>query len=322
MASLFSPHAHINQWQIELLDLGWVERGLELRINLVSIIATGFLSITFVLQHHGAARAARAQKVLAVVTLAPLIFVGVVPFVTGDLPHDRLFPLLPLIRDAAGHAALGTWNAVSVTALMGAMFGAAWSTYGFEGAVCYTREFKNPGSDTYKAIVSAGLLCILVFSLVPLSFQVSLGLDRILDPSIYDGTGVALALASIVKGGILVSNLIVVMLILSLLTWLASRYVVPAFGVDGVILFFGHPSFVAILGALMLPRKVATKGSTPNSTVSLPLPPPPANIAAAYSGPNTGPHAPLHTPRHRLRFHGLWRGSTSAPMQTARTTCR
>ena len=100
---------------------------------------------------------------------------------------------------------------------MGAMFGAAWSTYGFEGAVCYTREFKNPATDTYKAILSAGLLCIFIFSLVPLSFQVSLGLNQILDPTIYDGTGVALALAKIVNGGVIISNLLIVVLILSLL---------------------------------------------------------------------------------------------------------
>ena len=217
VTSLFPAHAAINQWQIQLLDLGSVRTGLTLRINAVSIIAACFLLVTFYLQHHGAARAARAQKALAILCLLPLAYVGLVPFLTGDLPSNRLFPLLPLVRDAAGHASFGTWNAYGITLLMGAMFGAAWSTYGFEGAVCYTREFKNPATDTYKAILSAGLLCIFIFSLVPLSFQVSLGLDQILDPAIYDGTGVALALAKIVNGGVIISNLLIAVLILSLL---------------------------------------------------------------------------------------------------------
>jgi len=217
VTSLFPAHAAINQWQIRLLDLGFVRPGLTLRINAVSIIATGFLLVTFFLQHHGAARAARAQKALAIVCLTPLVLVGLMPFLTGDLPSERLFPLLPLVRDAAGHPGFGTWNAQGLTLLMGAMFGAAWTTYGFEGAVCYTREFKNPATDTYKGILAAGLLCIFIFSLVPLSFQVSLGLDQILDPSIYDGTGVAQALAKILRGGIVISNVVIVILILSLL---------------------------------------------------------------------------------------------------------
>lgn len=217
VASLFPQSAVINQWQIRLVDLGFVQPGLTLRINLVSIIATIFLLITFYLQHHGAARAARIQKVLAIVSLSPLILVGLVPLITGDLPSERLLPLLPLVRDALGHIRFGTWNAQGITVLAGAMFGAAWSTYGFEGAVCYTREFKNPAKDTYKAILAAGLLCMFIFSLVPLAFQASLGLKQLLDPTIYDGTGVALAMTRIVKGGIVISNLMIVIFILGLL---------------------------------------------------------------------------------------------------------
>jgi amino acid transporter len=100
---------------------------------------------------------------------------------------------------------------------MGSMFGAAWATYGFETAVCYTREFRNPATDTYRAIVASGALCIVTFTLVPLAFLGSLGLETLLDPSIADGTGVAFALARIVRGGVVVTNVLVVMMILALL---------------------------------------------------------------------------------------------------------
>ncbi len=217
MASLFPPDAAINHWQVPLLELGFIRPGLSLRINVVSVIAAGFLVLTFTLQHHGAARAARAQKIIGAVCLAPLILVGLVPLITGDLPADHLFPLLPLARDAAGHGHFGSWNAFGLTLLMGAMFGAAWSTYGFETAVCYTREFGDPARDTPRAIMASGLLCIVVFSLVPLAFQASLGLDGLLDPRIYDGSGVALALAHIVGGGAVMTNVFVATLILALL---------------------------------------------------------------------------------------------------------
>ena len=217
MASLFAPDAAINTWQVPLLNLGFIRDGLHLRINLVSIIASLFLLLTFVLQHHGAARAAAAQKIIGLVCLSPLILVGLVPILTGDLPSENLFPLLPFVRDAAGQMSFGTWDVMGLTLLAGAMFGAGWSTYGFETAVCYTREFSNPKKDTFKAILSAGLLCIVIFTLVPLAFQASLGLDAMLDPKIYDGSGVALALAKILGGGVLITNIFIAMLILALL---------------------------------------------------------------------------------------------------------
>lgn len=217
MASLFPADAAINTWQIPLFDLGFIRDGLHLRINAVALIAAGFLLLTFALQHHGAARAASAQKIIGLICLSPLILVGLVPLLTGDLPSENLFPLLPMLKDAAGNPGFGTWDTLGLTLLAGAMFGAGWSTYGFETAVCYTREFRNPKSDTFKAILSAGLLCVLVFTLVPLAFQASLGLEGMLDPKIYDGSGVALALGKIVGGGVVVANVMVAMLILSLL---------------------------------------------------------------------------------------------------------
>ena len=217
MASLFPADAAIRQWQLDLLPLDFVREGLHLRINLVSIIATGFLLLTFALQHHGAARAAHFQRILGIACMLPLLLVGIIPLITGDLPRENLFPLLPIVRDAAGHIGFGTWDAAGLTLLAGAMFGAGWSTYGFETAVCYTREFRDPAKDTARAIFAAGLLCMAIFTLVPLVFQASLGLEGMLDPSIYDGSGVASALARILGGGAVIGNMLIVMLILALL---------------------------------------------------------------------------------------------------------
>jgi amino acid transporter len=217
MASLFPADAAIRQWQFDLVPLDFVREGLHLRINLVSIIATGFLLLTFALQHHGAARAAQFQKILGIACMLPLLLVGIIPLITGDLPTENLFPILPIVRDAVGNIDFGTWNAAGLTLLAGAMFGAGWSTYGFETAVCYTREFRNPAKDTARALFASGLLCMAIFTLVPLVFQASLGLEGMLDPTIYDGSGVANALAKILGGGAVVGNLLIVMLVLALL---------------------------------------------------------------------------------------------------------
>jgi amino acid transporter len=217
LTSLFAPDALINTWSLVLVHLGSGPGALTLRLNAISVLGTVFLLLTFALQHRGALRAAGMQRILGVASLLPLIVIGVVPLISGDTPASHFLPILPLSRDAAGQAGFGTWNAAGWTLAMAGMFIAAWSTYGFETAVCYTREFKNPRTDTFKAILFSGMLCLAIFTLVPISFQGALGMTRLLDKDIFDGTGVGVALARMVGGGAVVTNLIVVMLVLSLL---------------------------------------------------------------------------------------------------------
>lgn len=216
LLSLFPPDAVVNTWSMTIVDLGFIKEKLSLRINATFVIGAALLLLTFAMQHRGVLKAAKLQKIMGIASLLPLLIIGIVPLVTGDAPSDRFFPLLPLAHDAAGQIIQGSWNAAGWTLAIGGMFVAAWSTYGFETAVCYTREFKDPKKDTFKAVLSAGLMMLVTCTLVPLALQGALGLDGLLDPKIYDGTGVGLALAHIVGGGAIVANIIVAMLLLSL----------------------------------------------------------------------------------------------------------
>jgi amino acid transporter len=117
---------------------------------------------------------------------------------------------------------LGEWDIPGWTLILGAMFIAAWSTYGFETAICYTSEFRDPGTDTFKAIFYSGLLCLVLFTLVPFTFQGVLGLDGMLAPSIVDGSGVAEAMGQMVGHGGWVTSLLVMMMILALMLCLMT----------------------------------------------------------------------------------------------------
>ncbi|SOE91741.1 amino acid/polyamine/organocation transporter, APC superfamily [Burkholderia sp. D7] len=234
---LFPADSLVNTWQLTLVNLGWMANGLSLRINATFILGAAILLITFAIQHRGILQAARIQMILAIAALLPLLLVGLYPIFTGDLPAQHLFPLYPLAKDAAGKVIDGAWDMSGVTLMAGGLFIAAWSTYGFETAVCYTREFRDPRRDTVKAIIYSGLLCIVFFTLVPLAFQGALGLgqlvtpevkdasgavtqaavyDGILSPGIYSGMGVAQAMGSIVHGGALVEHVLMAMLVLAL----------------------------------------------------------------------------------------------------------
>ena len=238
LSALFAPDAVINTWQITLLDLGNIKDGLVLRINATFILGAALLLSVFAVQHGGILRSAKTTMILGIIALVPLMLIGIVPLLTGDAPSANFFPLAPLAHDAAGNVIDGVWNIEGWKLMAGGLFIAAWSTYGFETAVCYTREFKNPKTDTFKAIFYSGLLCVAVFTLVPIAFQGHLGLgnmvtpavvdaagavtspavyDGMLEPSIYSGMGVAAAFSNIIGGGAFIGNLMVIMMVLALL---------------------------------------------------------------------------------------------------------
>ena len=257
---LFAPDAAINTWQLTLLDLSAIRAGLSLRINAVFILGAVILIAVKLIQDGGILRSANTTKILGISAMIPLILIGVMPILTGDLVKAHFFPLVPLAHDAIGNVSQGNWNLAGWTVIAGGMFLAAWSTYGFETAVCYTGEFKNPKTDTFKAIFYSGLLCLVVYTLVPFAFQGYLGLGELvkpavldshgaviepalyggmLAPDIYSGMGVAQVMARMVHiggtvGGAFVIVMLILALVLSLMTSMAgsSRTLYQA-SVDG-----------------------------------------------------------------------------------------
>lgn len=199
---------------------------------------SALLLVVYYIQNGGILQSAKTTMILGVAGLLPLVVIGLVAIFTGDMPSEHFFPLSPLAYDGVGNVIDGLWNLNGWVLMAGGLFIAAWSTYAFETAVCYTREFKEPEKDTFKAIFYSGLLCVAVFSLVPIAFQGKLGLgqmvtpavtnaegivtanavyDGMLSPDIYSGMGVAGVLSDILGNSALIANVVVVMLVLALL---------------------------------------------------------------------------------------------------------
>ena len=201
----------IRTWTLYSHSLGPV----GFSLNATFWIGAVLMLITFAIQHRGILGTAAVQKAVGLLVIVPLLIVGIVPILTGQINWDNYSPFVPLAAAYAPEP--GAWNVAGWTLVLGGMFIAAWSTYGFETAVCYTREFKNPATDTFKAIFYSGLLCMLLFMIVPFTFQGVLGLNGMLATPIVDGSGVADALAGMVGGGGLVKSLLVMLMILALL---------------------------------------------------------------------------------------------------------
>ncbi|MCW6511664.1 APC family permease [Lichenifustis flavocetrariae] len=201
----------LRSWTLFSHSLGPV----SFSFNMTFLIGAVLMLITFAIQHRGILGTANVQKYIGLLVVVPMLIVGVVPILMGQINFANFSPLVPLATAYAPDP--GSWNVAGWTLVLGGMFIAAWSTYGFETAVCYTSEFKNPGTDTFKAIFYSGLLCIVLYILVPFTFQGVLGLNGMLATPIVDGSGVADALAGMVGGGPLIHGLLVMLMILALM---------------------------------------------------------------------------------------------------------
>ena len=181
----------------------------NIEIGPTFFIGAALMLITFAIQHRGILGTARVQTVIGLFVVIPMLIVGIAPYFNGGVNYENYTPLVP---------PNGEWNNGGWTFFLGALFIAGWSTYAFETAVCYTREFRNPASDTKKAIIAAGILCVVLYTLVAASFQGYLGLEGMTQPGIVDGTGVAAAMGHMVGGGSqFVTHLLEMMMILALI---------------------------------------------------------------------------------------------------------
>jgi len=206
----------IRSWTLFQTTLGPV----SLSLNAAFFIGAILMLVTFAVQHRGILGTAKVQKYIGLMVIIPMVIVGVVPLFNGGVNWSNFSPLVPLATAYAPEP--GAWNIAGWTLVLGGMFIAAWSTYGFETAVCYTSEFRDPAKDTFKAIFFSGLLCLALFSLVPFTFQGVLGLNGMLATPIVDGSGVASAMAHMVGGGAIIESLLVMLMILALMLCLMT----------------------------------------------------------------------------------------------------
>ncbi|MEO1193139.1 MAG: APC family permease [Pseudomonadota bacterium] len=209
----FLPEDPARSWEIPLADLSFLKEGLLIRIDSTFLLGAVLMLICFAIQHRGISGTARLQMAMGIAVILPLLLIGLVPLFIGEVQLANLTPFTP-----GPDPATAAWDLQGWSLVIGGLFLAAWTTYGFETAICYTSELTDPKRDTLKAIVYSGLLCILVFTLVPFTFQGALGLKEMQAPGIIDGTGVAGAIAGFFGGsGGALYDLAVVLMVLAVM---------------------------------------------------------------------------------------------------------
>jgi len=176
-------------------------------VGMPFVIGAVLMLIVFAIQHRGILGTARVQMIVGLIIVIVMLIFGVVPLLQGKVVAANFTPFAPIN---------GEWNLEGWTWVLGGLFIAAWSTYAFETAICYTSEFRNPATDTFKAIFYSGLLCLVLYILVPFTFQGVLGVAGMTDPGVVAGTGVAAAMAHMVGGGPTIEGILVILMIFAL----------------------------------------------------------------------------------------------------------
>src|SRR6266478_8036190 len=110
LTGLFAPDSLINTWQITLFDLGAVKSGLTIRINATFILGAVILIAVKLIQDGGILRSANTTKIIGVSAMIPLLLIGVLPLVTGDVVKANFLPVVPIAHDAHGDVIEGAWN--------------------------------------------------------------------------------------------------------------------------------------------------------------------------------------------------------------------
>ena len=82
---LYAPDSLINTWQWTLLDLGSLKTGLSLRVNATFVLGAVILLAVKFIQDGGILRSANTTKILGISAMIPLLLIGIVPILTGDL---------------------------------------------------------------------------------------------------------------------------------------------------------------------------------------------------------------------------------------------
>lgn len=135
----------IRNWSLASFSIPFLATA---NINATFVIGGILMLIIFAIQHRGIAGTASVQKWLAMIVLIPLLIIGIYPIVSGHIVSSNVTGLVPPTAAYSGED--GAWSNGGWTLFLGGLYIAAWSTYGFETAVCYTRELKNPRTDTSR----------------------------------------------------------------------------------------------------------------------------------------------------------------------------
>ena len=152
----------------DYFELGFSGSSNTLFYLLLGVLIYGFIIIT---GRKGLEGGAKAQLVLAAITIVPILIIVMVPLFTGDFHMNN-------ITDEVVPAGW-KWDGNAILMILGCFTVAQWSAVGWESAATYGAEYKEPSKDVPKALMSCGLLCLFMYFVIAFCMYGALGISGI-----------------------------------------------------------------------------------------------------------------------------------------------
>lgn len=213
---------------------------------LVGAVIFGSLAV---INAKGLKNGARAGYILAVVSLIPLIVITIAPFITGDFHLANI--------TGSWFPTDWTWDLKHILILFGIFAMAEWSACAWETAAIYGPEYKNPNTDTPKALLVCGGICLVLYVLVQTSVIGTLGVEGVLSEPVSPMLPIANLTLGTLGASIAIIMLVGAMLLIIQTAFLSSARSIYSMSVEGNLPSFlsklnshGHPMNAMIVDAL------------------------------------------------------------------------
>lgn len=152
----------------DYFELGFSGSSNTLFYLLLGVLIYGFIIIT---GRKGLEGGAKAQLILAAITIVPILIIVMVPLFTGDFHMNNITDEVVPVG--------WKWDGNAILMILGCFTVAQWSAVGWESAATYGAEYKEPSKDVPKALMSCGLLCLFMYFVIAFCMYGTLGISGI-----------------------------------------------------------------------------------------------------------------------------------------------
>jgi amino acid transporter len=201
------------------LELGdWEMVGLSMAVILVVVAGM------YVLSARGLEGGGKVALILAVISLIPVIVIlvgNIGEFSFDGITDNWLFPVD------------GFDSAMSLVLILGCFGLGQWSACAWETAAIYGPEYKDPGKDTPKALFGCGIICLLMYFLVPFLVYGEIGQEGIMEAGYHTLYPIALSAFGDAGGMIALVVLIIAMILIIQTGYLGSSRSLYSMAMEG-----------------------------------------------------------------------------------------
>ena len=152
----------------DYFELGFSGSSNTLFYLLLGVLIYGFIIIT---GRKGLEGGAKAQLILAAITIVPILIIVMVPLFTGDFHMNNITDEVVPVG--------WKWDGNAILMILGCFTVAQWSAVGWESAATYGAEYKEPSKDVPKALMSCGLRCLFMYFVIAFCMYGALGISGI-----------------------------------------------------------------------------------------------------------------------------------------------